>query len=147
MPVEDGAPIEVANHASAADIGQVDWSPTDFLFRTGIDLCSERPGDELGAEAYAEGRASDRQTVAEDANLVCEKGILCLLVGANWSAEDNEKVWFDRINLRQVMQTGVVAAYPIAGFFDGSREASQILERDVADRNSGLLGHRWLSGK
>lgn len=73
-------------------VAQLNWSPPDFLPRTGIHFCSERPRDELGAKANAEGRVSGRQTVAGDANLVCEQGILRLLVGANWSAGDNEKV-------------------------------------------------------
>lgn len=83
MPMKDRSIFEVANRASATDLGQVNRGPADFLSCVRIDARSKRSRDKLGAQTNTEGGAAGCQTIGEDAQFIREKWILHFFIGAD----------------------------------------------------------------
>lgn len=102
------------------------------------DLGAQRAGEQLGAQADAEGPPTSAGSGPDGTDLGTEEGVPVTVVGADRPAEDDEEVGCAHGVFVDLVHAGVQVAHGVAALDQERVDEAEVFEGKVPDGQGGL---------
>src|SRR5262245_37143253 len=137
VPMEDGSPVarQMRDRGTQSGLAERKRAPADFSLSTRIDSCPENASHELRAQAYTERRLVGCQPKLEETHLLHEERVGILLVRPDGRAKHNDQIGAERVAIGQVVKSSIPIRDLELIFPQHIGETTQVLERDMPDRD------------
>src|SRR5690606_36617929 len=143
VPVQHGGAVQVLERGRLPFRRQVQRRVADVLAAGGDDAGPGGAGDQLGAQADAQGGGSRGDPPGDECGLLAEEAVGAGLVDPDGAAEDDEQVGAEQLRLVQRVDAGIAVGDPVAAPLQPRAEDPQVLDVEEAQGEGG--GYRMCS--
>jgi hypothetical protein len=137
-----GCSPRAARQELGAGLAQAQAAPADFLAPAGVDPGAQGLGDELGAQADAQGRPPRRQTLFQGGAFRVQEGVAVGFIDADGAAQHHGEVGFPQGG-REIVDAGLQGGDRPAPLRQHFAENTRVLEGHVTDDRH-MAGCSWI---